>query len=213
MSSAITPAQPRQEWAPNEHGNLYFHRLEIVATSVASTFQLLNGMILSSEDENAGMHMNCVIFEKGNDVIMLAGQGSGDVTSPRGHHFVQNDDRSLSPVDAMHLVLGVTMVSQQCGNELPENERYTGVTLVDINSADRVVMSVTGLHARNIKFSLCSHTQKQGQMKQGKDPKSRLRCLSDDDRSFFVGSIFMSLGMAATTHAYICQATKIALPT
>ena len=145
MSRAITPTWPRHEWGPDEHGNLYLHWLEIVATSEASTFQLLNGMILSSEDENAGMHINCGIFEKGNDVIMLAGQGSGNVISPRGHHFVQNDDRSLSPTDAMHLVLGVTMVSQACGNEIPENERYTGLTLVDINSADRVVMSYTGL--------------------------------------------------------------------
>ena len=83
MSRAITPTWPRQELGPDEHGNLYLHQLEIVATSEASTFQLLNGMILSSEDENAGMHVSCGIFEKGNDVIMLAGQGRGNETSPR----------------------------------------------------------------------------------------------------------------------------------
>jgi len=54
--------------------------------------------------------------------------------------FVKNEDCSLSPKNAAHLVLGWGTVTRDGPTEKPAEQHFPGLTLVPTGSADRVVV-------------------------------------------------------------------------
>ena len=88
-----------------------------------------------SRDDALGLEYHCGNLDEGNEVSLLYHPSCTSTTCSRP--FVKNDDSSLSPRDAPHLVLGWATVDFRCGQA---STPYTGLTLVPAGSADRVVM-------------------------------------------------------------------------
>ncbi len=95
-----------------------------------------DGKTLSfSRDDALGLEIHCGNLDEGNVVSFLHHPSCTSTTCQ--HPFVKNDDCSLSPRDAPHLVLGWATVDFRCGQA---STPYTGFTLVPAGSADRVVV-------------------------------------------------------------------------
>jgi hypothetical protein len=134
-----------QQYDVDNEWTMYIVSLKVVDAHEAGSFRFgPDGKRMSyNGDPKAGIEPHCGVLEKGNDIALIRDkpfrEGHGGI-GESGRNFVKNDDGSLSPMDAQHLVLGVATVTRRCDDLFSASRHYTGVTLVDKGSEDRVVL-------------------------------------------------------------------------
>jgi hypothetical protein len=142
-----------QQYNVDNEWTIYTASLKVVDASEAGSFRFgPDGKRMSyNGDPKAGIEYHCGVLENGNDVALIRDkpfrEGHGGI-GESGRNFVKNNDGSLSPMDALHLVLGVATVTRRCDNLFPASNRFTGVTLVDKGSPDKVVLRGPGASRR-----------------------------------------------------------------
>jgi hypothetical protein len=97
------------------------------------------------DDPFLGLEYMCGHAVEGNSVVLLRGKNCA-VEGTCGREFVANEDGSLSPAEARHLVLGWAPVTLNCGGcpalcpQYSAAEQKMGLTLVAKGSPARVLM-------------------------------------------------------------------------
>ena len=128
------------------HEVLYYYTVSLAPVNEAGSFRFgRDGKRLSYVDDVfLGVEVSCGNFVQGSSLRLMRQRNGGEGES--GSEFTSNEDGSLSPIQALHLVLGIARVTQDCedGNiyDLSVGEQYTGLTLVAKGSADHLVMRV-----------------------------------------------------------------------